>query len=226
MKKDVRQYEDDVIGLIVPDYYSEMPLIVRRFIEGSSFTCNYFYLLVTYGCHDRIAVEWGKYYLESLGIRVHYANSILMVDNYVPGFDMSKEIAIDKKIGDQLTVLKQDLEDRRVWYKVPDAQAHASYDRSLNGGYQTKVRDDSRSFALNADVCIGCGICTKVCPIGNMKLEEKKAVRVQEICEVCLACLHHCPKKAITMIGRDVNPSARYRHPEITLKDIIDANHV
>ena len=38
------------------------------------------------------------------------------------------------------------------------------------------------------DKCVGCAICTKVCPRSLFYIEDKKAKRKQNTCEFCLAC--------------------------------------
>jgi len=47
--------------------------------------------------------------------------------------------------------------------------------------------------------CIGCGICTKVCPSLAITLVEKKAVVKLEDCRGCGGCNQRCPVFAITM---------------------------
>ncbi|MBE5705995.1 4Fe-4S dicluster domain-containing protein [Coprobacillus sp. AM29-13] len=74
------------------------------------------------------------------------------------------------------------------------------------------------------DKCVGCGICTKVCPRGLLYVENNRAKRKQNTCEFCLACAQNCPSKAIITKIKDANPKARYRHEKVSLKDIIEAN--
>ena len=68
------------------------------------------------------------------------------------------------------------------------------------------------------DKCVGCAICTKVCPRGLFYIEDKKAKRKQN------TCAQNCPSKAIITKIKDANPKARYRHEKVSLKDIIEAN--
>ena len=51
---------------------------------------------------------------------------------------------------------------------------------------------------VNAEVCIGCGACTGVCPTGSLTLnEEGKSVCNAETCVECGACVGTCPVGAI-----------------------------
>lgn len=73
--------------------------------------------------------------------------------------------------------------------------------------------------------CVGCGLCTKVCPSGSMQMEKGKAVHISEKCQTCLACIHNCPHKVLAMDIPEKNLSARYRNEHIRLEEIIEANN-
>ena len=85
---------------------------------------------------------------------------------------------------------------------------------AFNNGSQITVSEN----------CIGCGICEKVCPIDNFYIENGRAMRREDTCEFCLACAQNCPQKAIGLSMADKNPDARYRNPNISLQEIIEAN--
>lgn len=48
--------------------------------------------------------------------------------------------------------------------------------------------------------CIGCGICTKVCPMGAASVADFHATIDQSKCEGCGVCAEKCPKKAIVKL--------------------------
>ena len=70
--------------------------------------------------------------------------------------------------------------------------------------------------------CIGCGICTRVCPMQNIELVDGKAI-VKDNCVTCLRCFHWCPKEAIYMSKEEsVSRRFKYHHPDVKLSDFIE----
>jgi len=68
------------------------------------------------------------------------------------------------------------------------------------------------------DRCNGCGICSRVCPAGNIEMTSGKPVRLHR-CENCSACFHWCPGEAVT--GEIVRYEKRYRNPAVKLSDVL-----
>jgi len=58
------------------------------------------------------------------------------------------------------------------------------------------------TLALNADKCVGCGLCETVCPHGVFEMVERKVqLADKDACIECGACALNCPVKAL-----EVNP--------------------
>ncbi len=60
--------------------------------------------------------------------------------------------------------------------------------------------DDVVTLVLDTDACVGCGMCTLVCPHGVLALDGPKA-RIADYngCMECGACAKNCPTDALTV---------------------------
>ena len=57
---------------------------------------------------------------------------------------------------------------------------------------------------INADECVGCGICVDECPQGVLEVPDGVAEPVNEDnCIACGDCVEACPMGAITEIVED-----------------------
>lgn len=59
---------------------------------------------------------------------------------------------------------------------------------------------------IDPEKCVGCGLCKKDCPAGNIRIEEKKAHVIVQDCIICGHCAAVCPKAAVSMTGFDELP--------------------
>ncbi len=56
------------------------------------------------------------------------------------------------------------------------------------------------TLALDSEACVGCGLCTTVCPQGVLELREGLAVLIdRDACMECGACALNCPSGALTV---------------------------
>lgn len=56
------------------------------------------------------------------------------------------------------------------------------------------------SLEFKSDACVGCGLCTQVCPRGVFVLENGKAsVKDIDACSECAACVTNCVRGAIRL---------------------------
>jgi NAD-dependent dihydropyrimidine dehydrogenase PreA subunit len=60
--------------------------------------------------------------------------------------------------------------------------------------------EDVVTLSCDQEKCIGCGMCTVVCPHGVFVVSNKKAIMERRnFCMECGACMKNCPAGAITV---------------------------
>lgn len=87
--------------------------MVKEFLQKGVFYTEYFYMILTYGNRHGGAAELAKQLCEKCGVTVNYINVLLMVDNWLPGFDMNEQKSIDKKIEEHIASIRSDIDHHR-----------------------------------------------------------------------------------------------------------------
>ena len=195
----------------------------RSFDLGSQNSCTY------RAPQDLNLEQYGN------GTTFDYINTIVMVDNWLPNFNMADQIKMDKHIPEQLAKVKEDLDQQKKWVKPATDAARRAHEGFM---YFSRLDPDigflmrSEKYFQVTDACIGCGICTEVCPRGNYKLTSE-GVKGEGDCDFCFSCIHNCPQHAIQFASLpgdpllaqgEVNPNARYRNEHVSLWSIKNAN--
>ena len=67
-------------------------------------------------------------------------------------------------------------------------------------GLKHRYLENVTTLALNADKCVGCGLCETVCPQGVFEIDDGKAYLADKDCCIeCGACALNCPAKALSV---------------------------
>lgn len=223
IRQDALEFTADSIGIVAPVYGHEVPPMVKEFLKKAVFHTDYFYMILTYGNRHGGAAELAKKLCDECGIAVHYINVIMMVDNWLPSFDMNEQKKIDKRIDEKMDMILADLNSRKNMISEVTDIDRAAHQQFVD--VMSRMPADVWQHLLwVTDACVGCEICEKVCPSSSIHVLDGKAVYVPGKCQTCLACVHACPKKAIQLTIPEKNPDARYRNEHISLREIIEAN--
>ena len=228
MKKNEFNYEADEIGIVYPIYGQLPPNMVYEFLKKAKLSCNYLFAVATYGNTKGGSVEIFDKMTKDINLQFNYIATLLMVDNWLPKFDMNEQVKIDKKVDENLAKIKADLETQKQYIEPVTEEEHqkalAVAQRTSGPFRADHIEAKAEEWFTITDRCITCGLCMRVCPRANYKFDGEKAT-ASGTCELCLACVLACPHKAIIITSGEANPNARYRHPSIKSSEIQRANN-
>jgi len=212
-------YKDDAIGIVFPVYALIAPKIVRDFMDKAKFETDYLFAVGTYGNSGGSSLFALQKQAQKNGFSFDYLDEILMVDNCLPIFEIGAEIAKipKKKTEENAARIVKNIHSRKK------NQATASLaNRALSAVVSglLKYEKSAQKYIINGN-CNKCGICAKVCPVKNVKVSD--SVQFSDHCAGCQACLHLCPKNAIHL--KNEKSDKRWRHPDVSLDEIIQANN-
>lgn len=220
LKEKTFSFSDEVIGIITPTHNFSTPTLIRLFLSQASLKCDYFFTIFTCGGSTLGALDEYVKLTQKNNLTLNYLNKIAMQDNYLKFWDMREQEkkVPQKKTEERLEQILQDIKERKN-YK-PKSNILYRWLSEMTYFWCSNFVSYHKQFHIE-DSCINCNICTQVCPVDNILPSSPKPL-YQDHCIFCLACTHHCPTHSITLKGE--KSKERYRHPAISLKEIIKSN--
>lgn len=200
--------ERDTIIFGYPIQYSNIPYFVREFIIKNSFLWKNkkIICLATMGafsgdgagCSARLFKKYGAIILGGLHIKMpdSVCDSPLLKKN-----TQEKEIII-KNATKKIKLIANNIKNKIY---PNDGLSSISHIIGLLGQrlwFFHKTKTYSNNLTINEN-CIGCGLCSKICPTQNISIVNLKAIGGNK-CTLCYRCVSNCPQKAITILGKKV----------------------
>ncbi|MDC7222070.1 MAG: EFR1 family ferrodoxin [Spirochaetales bacterium] len=227
------EFTDEKIGLLFPLYGYGVPSYIVDFIKRAKFNTNYLFGISTFGVYSGAVATHLMDVAKEAGHHFSYVNTIKMVDNYLPGFNMAKEGANEGKKGteERLETIKSDIANSKEWIIPENFLRKLSFNimhsiKKPVSKKQLKLHiygEGIENYVYTDNNCTGCGLCANVCPVNNIVVDkENKTISLKGDCFGCFSCLHNCPQNNIHIKG-EVS-SDRYRNSNITLAEIVKSN--
>ena len=192
--------EKEMIGFVFPIYSWRSPHLVDEFVEKLKLNGKPSYVWTAVTCGDNVG-ETEKLFrkeLEKIGLYLNAAFCFKMPNTYVNmiGMNVDKPEVAEEKIAKAKEKLPNviDMIKNHAEYSDMIKGAFPRFKSNVIGSGFYKWASDEPFFST--DGCISCGMCTKVCPMQNITLENGRPVWHGN-CNTCDACYHHCPKHAI-----------------------------
>lgn len=196
----------DRIGIVFPVHSWYAPRVVVDFLSQLQLLhCLYRYAVCT--CGD----DMGKG-MKRLSKHFHLdaAWSVAMPNTYVPMFNLDAEEVCHTKIENArhtvAAIAEAVLREEKVW-EVHEGGAAWLKTYVVNPLFVRFVIG-SKGFHVD-DGCISCGICSKSCPVRNIRMVDGHPVWGKQ-CIHCMACVHGCPQKVI-QYKKATQKKGRYR---------------
>lgn len=206
--------QHNFIVLAYPVQFSNAPIMVRDFIKNHSglWTDKSVLCVATMGlfsgdgagCTARLLKRYGAKIVG--GLHVCMPDSVCDVKLLKKTAEKNREVikAADRKIEKCVEGIKRGKypKDGLFFYdRIAGLICQRLWYYGKTRGYTDKLKI--------SDACVGCGLCARICPMGNITLKDSKA-KAGNRCTMCYRCISSCPKQAITLLGKVVVEQCRY----------------
>lgn len=201
----ISESEEIVFGY--PVYFSNIPKIVREFFakHGNAFSGKKVIIVCTMGLFSGDGAGCAARILKKHGAKIIGGLHLKMPDC----------------IGDNRLLKKSEKENANIISaaeeKIRLAAKGAKSGKYPKNGlsflhrlvgffgqrlyFYNKPLKYCKTVKIDSKKCVSCGICVGLCPMKNIFTEDNKVV-FKDRCTACYRCFSHCPKQAITVMGK------------------------
>lgn len=201
-----------IIGLGFPvAFQSASPFLWKFFKALPPARQTPIFMIDTMGMFSGAIVGPLKHLLTKKGYHCIGAQEIVMPNNWFPkkiDAEANKNI-IDRGLAKARAYADAIAGGTSAWPRVPLLPEIFYY--LCNNPFMLRTFNlaPGKSITLDRQRCTRCGLCARLCPVGNIDMQDYP--RFLGRCEVCLRCLCFCPRDALAIPGK---PFARYRAVE------------
>lgn len=204
------------LGFICPTYCCGMPAPAVDFLVRASFdvpASAYVFTATTFGTTSGQTTRFAADLLHEKGVDVGAQFGVQMPDTWTPMFDLSDgaRVAAVNARADEWIDKCADMVAGRV-KGSHGLRAVPTFAARLYHRLGLPTCEDTSKFTVDAEACVGCGLCARRCPTDAIKMRGGMPAWVKPSCAACLRCLHSCPKFAIQR-GHKTRAHGQYRHP-------------
>lgn len=200
--------------IVTPTYAWRIPRVAEELLRRTELRgSREVYFAMTCGSEIGAAARYARRLAASLGLNYRGCAEIVMPENYIALFDAPDADAarrLVKRADEALLPVARAVLDGLPLPEKPAKLADRLRSGPVNPAFYVLIVRDKKF--RSTDACVGCGLCEKRCPLGNVKIDAGRPVWNGN-CTHCMACICSCPRGAIEY-GRASVGKHRYTCPE------------
>jgi ferredoxin len=210
------------VGFAFPVYAFGMPRIMSDFVERLEIPEDaYLFGLCNSGGMPGNALPELARILKRKGQRLACGTSVIMPSNYLPFGGPGADEKQQRQFGaaaDKLAKFAAKVNSQKA-SKIEKTPALPYWVTNfIHKLFQRRCGKNAGKFYVD-ERCNSCGICCRICPVGNIRMDESGRPFWGVRCEQCMACAQWCPTQAVQIRGVSAD-CPRYHHPDVSAGDM------
>ncbi len=214
--------DSETVGVVFPVYMHRIPYLVTDFIKTLP-KLNYLYAVAVNAGDTGQAFSYFNKQLSTKPNGLKAGFSIVTPSNYLPfgeavtGEKRERLLNTAKAKLDRISGI---IRERKIFFDKEDEFFKKNIFPGMlySAGYKFLKSLDKKFYVDES--CTSCGICEKVCPVGNITRPVGLPVW-NKVCQMCFACINLCPENSI-QYGKKTPGMKRYKNSEVSVADIIN----
>ena len=201
----------DAVGFVFPVYHGDLPWPVRELARSIRFTSSPYVFAVT----------TARGHVGNAPLRLHQSLTLsgapLAMSVNVP---MPGNSYLNTPEEERAMLAAQDENIRKALEPIVNREVRDYSTDKIIPATPVVIPNNFRGITAD-ETCTGCGVCVRVCPMGNIRIEGGKAV-IGDECATCLSCFHWCPTESVWMSKQEgISRRRKYHHPDAALGDFV-----
>ena len=188
-----------------------MPPKVEKYIQNSDFLgcgCAYFVFSAAQAVGN--AEKYCKRLCDKKNLIYMGTAAVKSPANYVVMYDVLPKSKAEQEMERSIPAMEK-LADQMRHHSMIKLDDSFGGHKPFSGLAPAILKMASAKDFHVSDACISCGSCERVCPLGNVSLQNGKPVWGAK-CTHCMGCISVCPPKAIDY-GKKTQDRNRYYLP-------------
>ena len=201
--------DGEALGFVFPVYFYTVSDPVLNLVRKMTVSnASYVYAVIVCGASIGPAGGFLRDELRRKGLTLSRVDPLIVPDGAVLFYDIDTPDQMARQLlaaDEKIAIIRSAIDNRQP----SSISGSAAAGKAMLASYHVCM--GTGKFRVT-DNCIGCGLCSTICPAHAIAMKDGRPVWTKKKCLKCCGCINRCPVSAI-QYGRRTESRGRYVNP-------------